>query len=210
MNLRVVFTFGLLALCTASSAFAADLPLMIEKSPVIHQKKIALPGKKTVSKPHLMAQIPAAVNLKPSFVAPKETNDLSWVLGPMVANADGGKREGSASATANIVVETPGANFGNEMVIELEGHVVKTSDATVRLDIHLGEMKKTVVWKADEIKAGIFKITLNEKVTAGTLPNLIPVSALAFVTQSGEGHAAMVSLEKIVLRFSKPQLVSTK
>ena len=128
----------------------------------------------------------------------------------MTTNADGGKREGSASATANIIVDKPGTVFGPDMIIELEGHVVKTTEATVRLDIQVGDTKKTVSWNADQTKSGIFKITLNEKVPAGVLPALIPVSALAFVTQTGRGHVAMVSLEKIILRFASAQIVGTK
>jgi hypothetical protein len=225
--LRVLFVFGLCFFYTANLSFAADLPLMIEQSqPIHHKKKITFPAKqtalhakktiskKTASKPQLIALLPAPIILPvekpPTPVAPRVTNNLSWVLGPMVANADGGKRESSASATANIVVDRPGDSFGPEMVIELEGHVVKTAQATVRVDIHIGSMKKTLEWKADEIKAGIFKITFNEIIPPGVLPKLIPVSALAFVTQTGDGHAAMVSLEKIMLHFSGPQVVGTK
>jgi hypothetical protein len=215
MMSRVLFYIGLCFLCTASLSFAADLPLIFDKAPPVHhKKKSTLHVKKTVSKPQLVALLPAPTNLlaekKPTPLVPKEMSNLSWVLGPMVANADGGKREASASATANIIVDNPGTNFGPEMMIEIEGHVVKTAQATVRLDIQIGDMKKTVVWNTNEIKAGIFKITMNEKVPPGVLPALIPVSALAFVTQTGDGHAAMVSLEKIMLRFSGAQVVSTK
>jgi hypothetical protein len=208
----------MLFVSAASFGFAADLPLLINKTPPAHhKKKTILQAKNTGLNPQAIASLPASAKLPteklPTPLAPQTTqttNELSWVLGPMVANADGGKREASASATANIIVDKPGTSFGPEIVIELEGHVVKTIQATVRLDIHIGSMKKTVQWNSDEIKAGIFKITMNERVPPGLLPSLIPVSALAFVTQSGDSHAAMVSLEKIMLRFAKPQVASAQ
>jgi hypothetical protein len=221
---RVLAAFGLCFLFTLSPSFAADLPLIIEKTLPIHHKKI----KPHIKRPAIMPQSVVSIPVVTSVPDPKELasidktqtpaapvspiaiSNLTWVLGSMTANADGEKREGSISETANIVVDRPGIDFGPEMVIELEGHVVKTIQSTVRLDVHIGNIKKSIVWNADEIKSGIFKITLIEQVTAGVMPALIPVSAIAFVTQAGEGHAAMVSLEKIVLRYSGPQVASTK
>jgi hypothetical protein len=218
---RVLAVVGLSFLFTANLSFAADLPLFIEKTAPIHHKKVVARAKKPAIKPLSAASIPAVKKLPTTKElasitkitppeAPVAMSSLTWVLGPMTANADGGKREGSNSATANIVVDQPGAATGPEVVIELEGHVVKTVQATVRVDVHVGDLRKSLVWNADEIKSGIFKVTLTEKVPAGVLPELIPLSAIAFVTQAGDGHVAMVSVEKIVLRYSSPQVASTK
>jgi hypothetical protein len=218
---RVLSAFGLCVLLTANSSFAADLPLFIEKAPPAHLKKTAIKVKKQVAKPKSIT--PQSVVIKepdtkevasigklPKSTASVAASNLSWVLGPMTANADGGKLESSNSATANIVVDRPGATVGPDLAIELEGHVVKTLKSTVRLDIQVGNVKKSLTWNADEVKSGIFKITFNEQIAVGVMPDLIPVSAIAFVTQSGNGHAAMVSLEKIMLRYSGPLVASTK
>lgn len=218
---RVLLAFGLCVLLTANPCFAADLPLFIEKTPSVHYNKAILHTKKPAAKPKSIVSQPivtkepdtkevASIVKIPKSAAPIVTSSLAWVLGPMTANADGGKLESSNSATANIIVDKPGTTTGPELVIELEGHVVKTLQSTVRLDIQVGNVKKSLVWSADEIKSGIFKVSLNEQIAVGVMPDLIPVSALAFVTQSGEGHAAMVSLEKIVLRYSSPQVASKK
>ena len=217
---RVLIAIVLFWLGTAGLSFAADLPLLFEHKTPVHPKKMTSHLKKpakllsAISLPAAsnrpVAKLPSPIVKNPTPLAPQATSTLSWVLGPMTTNADGGKREGSASATANIIVDKPGTVFGPDMIIELEGHVVKTTEATVRLDIQVGDTKKTVSWNADQTKSGIFKITLNEKVPAGVLPALIPVSALAFVTQTGRGHVAMVSLEKIILRFASAQIVGTK
>jgi hypothetical protein len=218
---RVLAASGMCVLLLANSSLAADLPLFIEKTPPIHHKKIIFPAKKLIPKPKSIVSLPvvtkvpdtkevASIAKIPKAVTSSVSSNLAWVLGPMTANADGDKREGSNSATANIVVDKPGTAVGPELIIELEGHVVKTVQSTVRLDIHVGNVKKSVVWNADEIKSGMFKITLNEQIAVGVIPDVIPVKALAFVTQAGDGHAAMVSLEKIVLRYSGPQVASTK
>jgi hypothetical protein len=218
---RVLAAFGLCFLFTLSLSFAADLPIFVEKKALIQSKKIPLHRKKLIAKPKSIVSQPVAAKSPDTKevasiaklatpTAPTVTRDLIWVLGPMTANADGAKRESSSSSVANIVVDKPGAIISPDMIIELEGHVVKTMQSTVRLDIHVGDIKKSFNWNADEIKSGIFKITLNEKVSVGVLPALIPVSAIAFVTQTGEGHAAMVSLEKIMLRYSSPQIAIKK
>jgi hypothetical protein len=233
MMFRVQIAFVLCFLCTAGFSFAADLPSFDVKTTPIHHKKPVQPKKPVIIKetalhtkkaapkvqlvdllpvetkaPVAIAQVPIVKVPKPMTAKP--LHDLTWVLGLMAANADGGKREGSASATANFVVDKPGMACGPEMVIELQGHLVKTLQSTARLDVQIGKTKKTIRWNADEISSGSFKITLNEKIPVGILPNFIPVTALAFVTQTGVGHAAMVSLEKIVLRFPGQQVISSK
>jgi hypothetical protein len=221
MMFRVTTTFVLGLLCAANIGFAADLPSTFAKAPSVHHKNTTIRVKKPAPKSKQVGLLPIVKKLYaekkpvPTVEAAVPTNPssksrLSWVLGPMVANADGGKHEGSASASANIVVESPGTTVGPEMIVELQGHVVKTIQSTVRLDIYIGDVKRSVTWSSDEVKSGIFKVTLNEKMPAGVLPSLIPVSALGFVTQAGEGHVAMVSLEKIVLNFTAPQVVSQK
>jgi len=219
---RVLLALGLSLTCAASIASAADLPLIFDQKLPVHRqrplkylKTVDLLVGKTSPNSRLAALPPANTKPAPTVkhsapVLPLAPSNLSWTLGPMVANADGGKREGSASATANIVMDKLGTRFGPEMFVELEGHVVKTAQSTVRLDIQIGTLKKSVVWNTDEVKSGTFKITLNEKFAAGSLPAFMPVSALAFVTQTGEGHVAMVSLERIVLRFGGKQIISTK
>ncbi len=218
---RALVTFGLCILCSASVPFAADLPLLTIKSPLVHHQKNTFRKKSIASKPQLIAVLPAVTNSlatqpqlltekNPAAITHKPMSNMAWVLGPMSANADGGKHESSVSATANIIVEKPGTSYGPEIVVELEGHVVKTVQSTVRLDIQVGDFKKSVQWNADEVKSGVFKISINQKIASGVLPELIPVSAIAFVTQAGEGHAAMVSLERIVLRFKGSQIISSK
>jgi hypothetical protein len=133
--------------------------------------------------------------------------DLSWVLDPLSANADGKKKEGSASVEGNLVVLDPGTVSSPYMVIELEGHIVKTAETTARIDIKVAGKNHTVTWPLDDVKSGTFKVTLDSSMQEGKLPATIPVSAIAIVTNaSKKGGAAMVSLERIKIRVGKVSL----
>lgn len=129
--------------------------------------------------------------------------DLSWALDPLVASVDGARSEGSASVEGNLVVAEQGYVTAPYMIIELTGHVVKTVQTTARIDVSIGDMRRTVTWKADDVQAGRFKIELKAPLKAGKLPGYFPVSALAIVTKEGKSGAAMVSLAKITLRIGK-------
>ena len=213
--LRVLLALALSFVCVASSAFAADVPYEPPKPAKLHV--LAKKAKVALQKPaHLIpiAVLPKVIPGSISQTSKDQTQiatastkvspdviELPWVLDPLVATADGGKREGSSGVEGNLITNRPGTDFGPDVVIELSGHVIKTAQSTVRLDIHIGSLQKSVLWSADDIKSGAFKITLNEKLEAGHMPNYFTASALAFVTQEGDGHVAMVSLEKIVFRM---------
>jgi hypothetical protein len=128
---------------------------------------------------------------------------LNWVLDPLVANADWSKKEGSAGVEANLIVEERCYVSNPYMVIELAGHIVKTTDTTVRIDIRIAGKNHTFTWPVEDVKSGKFNVKLNGTVPEGKLPDYLPVSALAFVTNSKKGGAAMVSLEKITVRVGK-------
>lgn len=232
MMFRVFSVIVLSLTCAINFAAAADLPLQVESITPIHTKKPVKPirvvakPRKAKAKPHVLAAVPALPDpvikstspvLADSPVVPdssvlpdsKEVF-VSWVLDPLVANADGNKNEGSANASVKIVVGNPGAPYGPDMVIVLDGHVVKTEHSTVRLDIQIGSIRRSVVWNEGEVKAGKFKIALNEIVPAGVLPDSIQASAIAFVTKEGDGHVAMVSLEKVVLKRGKSQIIGAQ
>ena len=215
--LRFLFALAVSFMCVASSAFAADVPSLPTKPALAHELPKKPTAKVAFQKPDRLVSIALLPKVIPGSISQlsKDQNqiatasikvtpdviELPWTLDPLVATADGGKREGSSGVERNLVTNRPGTNFGSEIIIELTGHVIKTAQATVRLDIHIGSLQKSVLWAADDIKSGVFKITLNEKLEAGPMPSYFPASALAFVTQSGDGHVAMVSLEKVVFKM---------
>jgi hypothetical protein len=218
---RVLCVILLGMTCATRLAAGADFPTFIHNKIPAHSKKPS-PPKSRDFKPQK-----TAIKLQPSTVIPKKSDtaikdapsispevtltNFTWVLKPLVANADGGKNEGSASETGNMIVEKPGMMICSpEMLIDLQGHIVKTVNSTVRLDIQVGEMRRSVVWHPNAAESGKFNITLKEN-AQGCLPgDYIPVSALAFVTKDGDGHAAMVSLEKIVLRYEGTLLTGSQ
>lgn len=221
----VVSAFGVMLI--SPDVYAADLPMSFPKhvfAKPFHAKKLSskvailrinlhkLPRKSVFATKHEITANKLAS--KPVTASPHgdlngSTVDLSWTLGPLVANADGGKNEASASVLGNLVIDKPGAMIGPKMTIELIGHIIKTPDSVVRLDVQIGAVKRTVTWNADEIKSGKFKITLDDVLPAGALPETLPASALAFVTKQGGANAAMISLEKINLHISKLRIAGS-
>jgi hypothetical protein len=208
-------------------AVAADLPLS-NGTDHIKRVKTTVPGKKLLKTKRKVAAVPRPAKLKVAKLAATETTkpdaapqpdkinrnpdqelELSWFLDSLVANADGPKGEGSASLEGNLIIAEPGVITSPYMVIELSGHIIKTPATTVRLDIQIGSVQKTVSWASDEVKSGRFSVTLNAPMRAGQLPGYFPVSALAFVTREGKQGAAMVSLEKVQVRVGKIAQVAT-
>jgi hypothetical protein len=204
-------------------ASAADLPSSYSPNiaePAKPVKKLKQQVKKAPqlvvarkSRPKIVAETPQVL------VAPKRPaassvkandTDLQWVLGPLVANADGAKREGSASAEANLIVVEPGSVSSSNMIIELSGHVVKTAQTTARIDVRIGDIRRTVSWKTDDVESGRFNIEFNATITGTKVPDYFPVSAIALVTNNSDGGAAMVSLTKIVVRFSNPRVAQSQ
>lgn len=135
---------------------------------------------------------------------------LSWSPGPLIANADGAKNELGVSVEGNLVVDEPGTITSPYMVIELTGHIVKTQNSTVRIDVKVGKAHRSITWPSDDVHTGKFKEQLTVQIPEGALPAYYPVSALAFVTKQGKDSVAMVSLEKISVRIGKVSTAATQ
>lgn len=206
--------------CFGSVAEAADLPSTVE-NPISHRAKalvkaktLAVKTKKTVTKlprVSIAADDNQVAANRAAESVPKNTEiDMSWVLDPLVANSDGGKKEGSASVESILVVVQPGYVSLPYMIIELTGHIVKTAHTTVRLDVRIGDVNRTVSWKPEDVQAGKFKIELKAPLQEGKLPDNFPVSALAIVTKDSQEGAAMVSLEQIVVRLGKVRIAEAQ
>lgn len=192
-------------LCAGWSASAADLPM----SPSSASKRTLAADARKVPKNAITLQRKAAIAV-PDLAAAKTGSggqsqeiELSWFLNSLSANADGGKDEGAASMEGNLVVAQPGLVTSPYMVIEVDGHIVKTPGTTVRVDITVGKVRRSVNWSSDQVKSGSFSVSLNAPMKAGRLPSYFPVSAIALVSREGNQGVAMVSLEKIRVRLGK-------
>jgi hypothetical protein len=132
-------------------------------------------------------------------------NELSFSmqLDTLVASADGAKTEASSSVMGNFVVQQPHRMLLPTMRIELRGHIIKTTGSTARLDLTIGNNKKTIEWKTDEAASKSFDIKLNEVIADGELPVPFPISAMAFVNKEPGAGAVLVSLESIDVNISQ-------
>jgi hypothetical protein len=215
----------LVTLCFGVSAEAADLPFSStwdQIEPSVARKKAAK-AKLAKPKPRMSDADPEAkisrATVEPQVVKPPKSDartkretpvdvpgeelELSWFLDTVVANVDGPKREDSASMEGNLIVAKPGVVTSPYMVIELSGHIVKTPATTVRVDIRIGSVQKSVNWPTDDMKSGRFSVTLDAPMKAGALPGYFPVSVVALVWRDGKQGTAMVSLEKVRVRLGK-------
>ncbi|MBL8789524.1 MAG: hypothetical protein JNM45_03445 [Rhizobiales bacterium] len=135
---------------------------------------------------------------------------LTWSPGPLIANADGAKNELGVSVEGNLVVDEPGTVTSPYMVIELTGHIVKTQNSTVRIDVKVGNSHRSITWPSDDTHTGKFREQITMQLPEGALPSYFPVTALAFVSKTGKGSVAMVSLEKISVRIGKVTTAATQ
>jgi hypothetical protein len=226
---RLVMLAMVACWCFGLPAAAADLPVLKAKHKlhrvvvIAKPKVIAAKPKSTIAKPkkQIAKARPIVSATAPEVeqgvasapVAPDATGneiDMAWVLDPLVATADGRKREGSASIEGNLIVAEPGYVTAPYMIIQLSGHIVKSPQTTARLDVNIAGTQRSVSWNSDDVQSGRFSIELKAPMQKGKLPDYFPVSALAFVTRDKDAGATMVSLDKIVVRVGKVELVATQ
>jgi hypothetical protein len=126
---------------------------------------------------------------------------FSVKLDHLVANADGGKLEDSASMTGTFPVQQPHKIQLPSMTVVLSGLIVKGLGSTAKLNVKIGDVEKTVEWKADEAASKSFEITLDELVPNGELPVPLPVAAYAIVNTDSKAGPVLVSLETIDVKI---------
>jgi hypothetical protein len=122
---------------------------------------------------------------------------LSMTLEKLIANADGGKTEDSASMEGEFVVGQPRTLRLNSMKVELVGHIVKTEGTSAQLTVKIGGMEKSFEWKPADVKSGQFTEVMTVTIPNGELPVPFPVSALATVNRTKEQGAVLLTLDQI-------------
>ncbi len=137
---------------------------------------------------------------KPKDVATSASESeltLSMTLEKLIANADGGKTEDSASMEGEFVVGQPRTLRLNAMKVELLGHIVKTEGTSAQLTVKIGGMEKSFEWTAAEVKAGKFTEVMTVSIPSGELPVPFPVSATATVSRTKDQGAVLLTLDQI-------------
>lgn len=135
---------------------------------------------------------------------------LTMTLKSLSANADGAKTEDSASFAGYFPVQQPDYVALPQLYVELEGHIIKTPGATARLDVIIGNEKKTIEWKAGDNLAEAFTSTISATVADGQLPSPFPVAATLYVSKPADGGAVLVSLEKINLTVGQVRVAGAQ
>ncbi len=136
--------------------------------------------------------------------------NLGMTLETLVASADGIKMEGSSSFSGEFVIQQPHQASFPSVTVELRGHIIKTAGTTARLEVTIGDIKKTVEWKADQALSEPFLTTISAPIANGIIPTPFPVSAIAFVNKDAGSGAVLVSLEKIDVRIGQTRVASVQ
>lgn len=204
-------------MCMGWAANAADLPSLPQltkaKVQILHTKP-KLKVKKSAPKSSVAGSAQARKTknsaVDPDRVAARNRHeiDLAWVFDPLIATADGSKKEGSGEVEGNLVVLERGYLSSPYLIIELSGHVVKTAGATARIDIRIAGKDRKFVWGVEDVKSEAFTIRFNETLSEGKLPANFPIAAFALATKTKQGAVAMVSLEKIRIRVGQVRLAN--
>jgi hypothetical protein len=134
---------------------------------------------------------------------------FSVKLDHLIANADGGKLEDSASMTGTFPVQQPQKIQLPSMTVVLSGLIVKGLGSTAKLNIKIGDIEQIVEWKADEAASKAFEITLDQVVPNGELPVPLPLAAYAIVNTDAKAGPVLVSLETIDVKIG-PVKVATQ
>jgi hypothetical protein len=148
--------------------------------------------------------VPKSVSVKNS---PKQVV-FSVKLDHLVANADGGKLEDSASMTGTFPLQQPSNLQLPSITIVLSGLIVKGMGSTAKLNVKIGDTEKVVEWNASEAASKAFEITLEDIVPNGALPVPMPVSAYAIVNTDSKAGPVLVSLETIDVKIGQVKVAA--
>jgi hypothetical protein len=174
----VAFGLAVALVGAVPQAFAADLPMLQTSEFEVNQDS---------------PTVPQVADVKASDAEIK----LSMMFDELIANADGPKMEGSSSMIGELIVSQPDSVTLPEMHVTISGHIVKTAPSVARIDLQIGETRRSFTWARDEEKSGQFEISYSEVVPGGKVPPVFPVSAIALVTKEAKGSVVLVTLEKL-------------
>jgi hypothetical protein len=132
--------------------------------------------------------------------------DLSLTLKEMAATADGPRLEGSASIIREWKITDPKSVTLPEIEVTIVGHIVKTPPSVARLDVQIGDIKRSFVWARDEVKSGTYEFKFSEPMPDGKVPSVLPVSAFALVTREPSSNAVLVTIDSIKVKISSSRV----
>jgi hypothetical protein len=186
-------------LFSSQTSFAADLPAYTpthkaqkaKTSKPLSRKIAKATEKKAAAKPRIAESIQLSV-------APKAFE----------ANADGPKQEDSASLLRKLLVPKKSRGFRPEMSVTISGHIVKTRGSTARLDIAAGPAKHSQVWSAEDEKSGRFTYSFNQSLTPDDALDVVPLSAIAFVTKENKSSIVLVTIDKIEIMLGNARVAA--
>ena len=122
------------------------------------------------------------------------------------ATAEGEKTEASATFSGQFLLTQPKRVALQQMRVIMRGLIIKAERSTVRLEVKIGDVAKSIEWTETESKTGRYESVITETIPNGRLSSPLPVSAVATVYRPTGASGALVSIDTIRLEFATPML----
>jgi hypothetical protein len=134
---------------------------------------------------------------------------LQLEFASLQAGADGAKAEASSSFSGQLVVLKPQNIKIPTITLSLKGTIIKSLGSTARVDIIIGDLRKTYEWKVEQILSGSFQDTLSATVGDKLMSAPMPVSVTAWVTKTPGGGAVLVTVDKLDITIAEANSVAS-
>ena len=116
------------------------------------------------------------------------------------AKADGPTKDAKARLAGHYDLSQPVGDRVSHIVATVEGHVIKSGDATTRLVLKVGSEEKIVEWPAGSDASEKFKRDIEITVPAdGRLPDPFAVSVETYARKNGAADAAYLSVDALTI-----------
>lgn len=131
---------------------------------------------------------------------------LSMTFGSLAAKADGAVMEAQARFSGYYGVVQPEFDPVASLHVELQGFVIKSPGAMVKLVMKIGAADREFVWPETDVSEKFAK-SFDVQIPGGTrLPNPFPIAAEIKVSKSGKSDAAYLSLKSLTLSTDTPKV----
>jgi hypothetical protein len=135
--------------------------------------------------------------------------ELALELGDFQITADNEKTEGTSSFVGQLIVLKPANVPLPSLSITLEGHLVKTLGSDVRIDLTVGDFRKTFNWSADQTHNGVFREAISATPRDRHMKDPLPVSIVAWVTRPKTAGATLLTVDKLSVNVTAAASVAS-
>jgi hypothetical protein len=134
---------------------------------------------------------------------------LTMTFSPFEAKADGATFEASARLSGHYDLVQPNFDSFSTCIVTVEGHIIKSSAATVRLVVKAGPGEQIIEWETGKDVSEKFSRQVEIAIPGGgRLPNPFPVSIEALAKKDDAASAAYISVDSLTITAGNTKLAA--